>query len=236
MLVPEPLAIAVKRHHEQVVQVQVAQGFTPPLGLHDGVAELWTHAFQNRCAQQEGLNACGQALQHLFEQVVLHQAMAAGERPDERIGVALPGQRHGRHVHASGPTFGARVQCLNLGFGQPQRHRLVQKQRALLGYETQVLRAQVEHLALSAQPRQRDGRRFPRHDHQMQLRGQVVDEESQQRVNLRAAGELVVIENKHQPAAPLGQSVHQMDQHRFCRWPGSGLGHRQCTVAQIGGD
>ena len=39
VVVPVPLAIVVKRHHKQVAQVQVAQEFAAPLGLHDGVTE-----------------------------------------------------------------------------------------------------------------------------------------------------------------------------------------------------
>ena len=161
VVIAEPTSFLVKGHDKQVAKVKVAQGFAAALGLQDSITKLWTHSPQHRRPQQERLNPFGKALQHLFEQVLLRQPMAAGERPDERVRVTLPGQRHRRHVQPSRPTFGARIQGLNLRVGQPERHRLVQKQPRFLGSETQILRAQIEHLTPRAQPRQRDGRHLP---------------------------------------------------------------------------
>ena len=98
MVIAEPTSFLVKGHDKKVANVEVAQGFAAALGLHDGITKLWTHGPQYRRPQQECLNVFWQALQHFFEQVVLHQPMAAGEQDQYLTPRAQPRQRDGWHL------------------------------------------------------------------------------------------------------------------------------------------
>ena len=158
MVVPEPAALVVQRHDKQPGQLQMAQRGVPDFCLHDCITQLWTHAVQDGRAEQERLDVRRLALQHFFEQVVQHQAVASGEGLDEPVRVTLPRQGHGRHLQACWPAFGARVQCLNLGLGQSERHRSVQKETGLLCTKAQVVLTDLQQLALGTQPGQGDGR------------------------------------------------------------------------------
>ena len=235
-VVPIPPAFVVQRHDKQVGQRQLTQACLTHRPLHHRIAQRRAHAVQDGGAQQKGLNVGGLALQDLFQQIVLHQPMAAGEGLDERLGITAPRQRHRGHVQASGPAFGARIERLNLRLGQAERHRLVQKHVAFVSLEAQIVRPELKHLALGAQPRQCEARHVSRSDHQVQWRGQVVEQKRQQRIDRRAGGPLVIVEHQDQLAAPQDQPVDQMHQHRLGRESRPGLGQRQNVVTQLGAD
>jgi hypothetical protein len=50
------------------------------------------------------------ALQNLFDQIVQHETVAAGENLDKTSGVCSPLHREGSHLQAGNPAFGAGLQ------------------------------------------------------------------------------------------------------------------------------
>ena len=56
-------------------------------GFQNGFAERAAQAIENGCAQQESLNIFWLALENFFEQIIEHEAVAAGEGLDEAGGV-----------------------------------------------------------------------------------------------------------------------------------------------------
>ena len=84
--------------------------------LHHRITQGATQAIENRRAQQERLDLGRLLLQHLFQQIIHHEMMRAGERLDEagRVRSALQRQRplqgKGCQLQAGDPPFGAGFQ------------------------------------------------------------------------------------------------------------------------------
>jgi hypothetical protein len=82
--------------------------------------------------QQKGLDAAGLLLQDLFDQVVEHEMMAAGEGLDKAGGVLAslhesPLQGNGGQLQAGDPAFGSCFQRGDVVRGKVQAHHLVEE-------------------------------------------------------------------------------------------------------------
>ena len=90
------------------------------------------------------------AQKHLFDQVVQHEAVAAGEGLDERGGVGAPLHGERGQLQAGNPALGAGFQGGDLGGGQVQPHHLVEELGGFVRGEAQVGGAQLDELAAGA--------------------------------------------------------------------------------------
>ena len=112
LVIAVPVPFVVEGDDEQVGALDGRQRLLAGAGrgLEDGIAEWPAQAVEDGGAQQEGPDLGRLPLQDLLEQVVQHEAVAAGERADEpgRVGDPLDGD--GRHLQAGDPALGAGVQ------------------------------------------------------------------------------------------------------------------------------
>ena len=66
-----------------------ADGVGPTGSLQNGITQGTAHTVEDRCTQQKCLDAFGLLLQNLFNQIVQHEMVAAGERFDEAGGILM---------------------------------------------------------------------------------------------------------------------------------------------------
>ena len=118
MVVPIPPAIGVQRHDEQAGLVQLIEDLLPSVTLQHRIAQGATQSVQDRSTKQKRLNIVGMLVQDFFNQVVLHEVMAASEGRDECLGVLVRVQRNGRQFQTRNPPFCASFQGLDLGLGK----------------------------------------------------------------------------------------------------------------------
>ena len=119
----------------------------------------------------------GLALQDLLGEVVDDVPVIPGEARDEAGDIVSPLHRERRQLERRDPPLGAPLQRRNVPCGQSQSHDLVEVRRCLVGRETQVSGADLDELATRSQPRQRQRRVGAAGDHQMDLGGQVLQQE-----------------------------------------------------------
>jgi hypothetical protein len=172
MVIAIPLPPVIERNQEQVGPFEIFQGrggavfFS--LAQHS-IAKRAAQTVEEAGVQQESLNVFRLLPQHLFNQIVHYEAVAAGERFDEVGGVwmsrhgPLHGQRllHGqRPLHSQGPlhckggqlqpgnpAFGAAFQGSDIFGREVEAHNLVEKIGRFGEGETQIGRSQFGQLA-----------------------------------------------------------------------------------------
>ena len=93
--------------------------------------------------------------------------------------------------------FGAPLQRGDVPRRQLQAHHLVEVRRGLVGREAQVGGADLDELATRPQPRQRQRRVGAAGDHQVQLRGQVLEQERHPVLDVARVDDVVVVEHQH---------------------------------------
>jgi len=96
MVIPVPPSLGVQRHDEEIGMTQLIQDVFPTLALQYRVAQGTTQSIQHRRTKQKRLNIIGLLMQDFFNQVVLHEVMAAREGRDEGLGVLLHLERNSR--------------------------------------------------------------------------------------------------------------------------------------------
>ena len=139
----------------------------------------------------------GLALQHLLDQVVDDVPVVAGEAGDEAGDVVSPLHRERRQLERGDPPFGAPLQRCDVLRRQRQSHHLVEVRRGLVGREAQVGGADLDQLAAPPQPGQRQRRVGAAGDHQVDLRGQVLQQEGHPVLHLARVDDVVVVEHQH---------------------------------------
>ncbi|MCQ3939406.1 MAG: hypothetical protein DPW18_20535 [Chloroflexi bacterium] len=154
-------------------------------------------------------------LQNLFEQIVQHKTMAAGERLDKIFRVCKSAHRNRRELQAHHPTFGARFQLFDFRRGEMQPHHAIEKFGGFGSGETQIGGAQFEQLIPRAQLRQREGRVLARRHNQMHLRRQMFDEKRERVVNVGRINEVIIVQNEGKFIEGLNDLVNQGDQQTF---------------------
>ena len=81
--------------------------------------------------QQEAPDLVRLAVEHLVDEVVDDEAVVTGEAGDEPGDVVTALQREGGELQGGDPSFGADLQCLDLGLGQREAHHPVQVRQRL---------------------------------------------------------------------------------------------------------
>src|SRR5947209_8284020 len=91
MVIAVPMSLVVQGYEKQVSVFDRLQGCLPRTrgAEQNGITQGAAQAVQDRCTQQERLDAFGLLLQDFFKQIVQHEMVAASERGDEAGGVLL---------------------------------------------------------------------------------------------------------------------------------------------------
>jgi hypothetical protein len=106
MVVPPPPAYLIERHQEQSRPLHLLQQGLAPGAAGDRVAQLAAEALQHGGLQQEGAHLVALLLEHLLGQEVQDEAVAAGERRHEPLGIGLATQRQGGQLQPGRPALG----------------------------------------------------------------------------------------------------------------------------------
>ena len=109
---------------------------------------------------------------------------------------------------------------------QRQPHHLVEVRRGLVGREAQVGGADLDELAARPQPGQRQRRVGAAGDHQVQLRGQVLQQEGHPVLDVARVDDVVVVEHQHDVVREGAEVVEQRGEDRFDRRAGATAGAR----------
>jgi hypothetical protein len=96
--------------------------------------------------------------QNLFDQILCHIDMAAGEGFDKLSDIAASLHRDRGKLQAGDPTFGAGFKSGHILSGKIQAHDLIEKCGCLFCCEAQIHRADFDQLIARAKTRQRPGR------------------------------------------------------------------------------
>ena len=175
----------------------------------------------------------GLALQHLLDQVVDDVAVVPGEAGDEAGDVVAALHRERRQLERGDPPFGAPLQRGDVLRRQGQSHHLVEVRRSLVGREAQVGGADLDELAAPSQPRQRQRRVGAAGDHQVDLRGQVLQQERHPVLDVARVDDVVVVEHQHDIVRDGAELVEQRGEDRFDRRLGR-LQERERTCTDPG--
>ena len=136
-------------------------------------------------------------MQDLFDQVVDDVAVVSREARDEAGDIVSPLDRQRRQLEGRDPALGARLQRGDFARAEIQPHHLVEVGGGLLGREAQIRRTDLGELAARPQAGQRQRRIRTGGDHQVNLRGQVLEEERHPVLDVVRVDHVVVVEHQH---------------------------------------
>ena len=180
-VIPQERVIAIparsvdERDHEEVGPFERPQFVPRARPLEDRVAELSAQLRQHRRALQELPRVGTQVAQHFAGQVPRDVALGAAERAQRRRRVAALAQPQRSEIEQPGPSLRTPGQrCDGRLVRRGAGHRREQLLR--LGHrERQVVGADLDELALRAQPRQPQRRNRARDQHELHVLGQRRD-------------------------------------------------------------
>src|SRR5664279_6079668 len=192
VVVAVPVTAVVERNQEQVGAVQRLQG-GPSAGLTShGIAKRAAQPVQQAGPQQEGPDLLCLTLQNLLDQVVHDVPVIAREPGDETgdVVTSLHGERG--QLERSDPAFGASLQCGDVCRCEAQPNDVVEIGRHFVGSEAQVGGADLDQLAAGPQPSQWQEGVSSAADHQVDVRGKVLQEEHHAGPDIRPVDQVVV--------------------------------------------
>ena len=176
----------------------------------------------------------GLTLQDLLDQVVDDVAVVPGEARDEAGDVVAALHRERRQLDRGDPPLGAPLQRGDVLRRQVEPHHLVEVRRRLVGREAQIGGADLDELAAPAQPRQRQRRVGAAGEHQVDLRGQVLQQEGHPVLDLARLDDVVVVEHQHDVVRDGVEVVEQGGEDRLDRRRLGRLQERERVVADPG--
>jgi hypothetical protein len=199
VVVAVPGALGVQRDQEQVGALEVLQHRGPIGPAEDRVAQGAGEPVEDGGSQQEVAHSGGLPCKDLVGKVVDDEPVAAGERLDEvhDLGPSRDrAQRQCGELKAGDPALGALFEGIDIGGVEIQLHRLVEELLRLLPGEAEVGTADLDELPAAAQPRQGQWRVGAGGDHQVQLIGNVVEEEGHGLVHVGCSDDVVVVQDE----------------------------------------
>ena len=183
MVVAVPLPLVVEGDDEQVPALEDLQRLAAVVAAGERVAQRAGHLLEHRGVEEEPANVAGLAVEHLLDQVVQDEAVAAGERVDKAghptgvPGVSAAAGRESGQLQPGGPSLGAVLEGGDVRRIEVEAHDVIEECVRLLGGEAQVRGAQLKELAAAAQPGQGQRRVRARGDGDGDLRREVVEQE-----------------------------------------------------------
>lgn len=170
--------------------------------------------------------------QYLFHQVVDDVAVVPGEPGDEAADVVAPLDRECGELERGDPPLRALLQRTDVRLGEVQSRHLVQVRGGLAGSEAQIGGADLDELATRSHPGQWERRVGAAGDHQMRLRGEVLQQEGHPVVDLGRVDDVVVVEHLHDVVGEGAQIVEQSGEDRLGRRSGRRQ-ERQRSLAEL---
>ena len=213
LVVPEPRARHVQRHHERVRILQLLQGLLAAVVSGQQVGELAIDLFQDRGSQQEPPYPFAQPLQYLGQQVLGDGPFAAGELGREPFRVRVPGQRQRRQPQPRRPPLRPLIQHPQRRLGQLHSRRGEQLP-GLSQAEPQVRRADLGELPLQPQPVQPQPQIMPGRQHEAQPRRATHQQQLKLPPRFRRSKLVHVIEHQPEPVLERRQVLQQPLHHR----------------------
>ncbi|MCY1528471.1 hypothetical protein D9M68_635760 [compost metagenome] len=139
VMVAEPLALRVKRDDEQLLLLQTLQHLGAIVAPGKGVAQFGIELVEHRGLIEKVLLFLGQAVEHVFGQVVGDIALGSGQPGQEQAAVGMPRQSQCHEMQRSNPALSAGVQQIELGRAQLQLLELMKIRLGLQAREAQIL-------------------------------------------------------------------------------------------------
>ncbi len=109
-----PAPLVVQRHEKQIGALQGFQNLLAIVFTGQRITQRTGQLIQNGRFLQKRLHMRRLLMQHLFQQVIQHEAVAAGEGLDEIGHIFLAAHGECGHLQPGNPTFGARFQGSDL--------------------------------------------------------------------------------------------------------------------------
>jgi len=234
VVVAVPAPLVVEGHHEQVLPFQRLDHRPAARCPGDGVAQGRSEPVQDGGGEQEVADLVGLVVEDLLDEVVHDVAVVAGEPRDERRRVLAAPQRDGRQLQRGDPALGAGSQGGDVGRVQVEPGRVTEVMGRLLVGEPQVGRADLRQLAARPQPGQRQRRVGAGADDQAHLGRQSLEQERHARLDLRALGEVVVVEQQVHVVGQHAELVEDVGQDGLDRLVGAEEGEAGCTGTGCG--
>ena len=156
-------------------------------------------------------------MQDLFDQVVDDVPVVPGEARDEAGDVVAPLHRERRQLERGDPAFGALLQRGDVSRSETQPHHLVEVGGGLVRREAQIGGADLDELAPRPQAGQRQRRIGAGDDHQVDLWGQVLQQERHPVVDVVCIDHVVVVEHQHDVVRHRAELVEQRREDRLDR-------------------
>ena len=217
VVVPVPAATVVERDEEEVRPVEPFDHGGAVGATGHRVAGLGGEPIEDRRVEQERADLLGLVLEHLLGEEVDDEAVVAGEAGDEVGGVDAPLHRERGELQGRDPAFGAGLESGHVALVEAQAHRVVEVGGRFAVGEAEVRGADLEEIAACPQPTERQRRVGPAGDHQVGLAGEVVDQEAEGVVDLRAVDDVVVVEDDRDVVGAGGEIVQQRREDRLGR-------------------
>ena len=217
LVVAIPPAAVVERDEEQVPAIQRLQHGLAPVLAGDRVAQRAGQAGEDRRLQQEAPDLLGLTVQDLLDQVVDDVAVVPREARDEAGDIVAPLHRQRRQLEGGDPAFGAPLQRGDVPRGEIQPHHLVEVRGGLVRREAQIGGADLDELAPRPQAGQRQRRIGAGGDHQVDLWGQVLQQERHPVIDVVRVDHVVVVEHQHDVVRHRAELVEQRGEDRLDR-------------------
>src|SRR5215208_1473663 len=230
MVVAVPLSLLVQGNHEQVGVGEFTQESARTLPTRDRIAQRPSQRPQYRGLQQKLPYILGESSQNLLSQEGDDVAVAAAKRLDEGMLVLLVLQGEGGEVDPRRPPFGTLEQDGEVIWTDFQPHLLVQQAVGFLLRECELLGADLVHLSPGPEPPQRQRRVRAAGDDEVDILGEVLQEEGHRLMSGLLGYELVVIEHQYNPTRQLGELIYE----RGKRDPNEPLSHSAHSHENIG--
>ncbi|MNL11434.1 hypothetical protein D3C87_1322700 [compost metagenome] len=144
-MVAIPVAMFVQRHQEHLVGSQKAQDLGTVMGITNSVAQLAAKTFLGRGVIKECLHLGGQAIDHLFQQIIADQPFPAVKRLGQCTLRSGFGRRQQPETQTGYPAFTALDQVLQRFTAQGTTVPIEQAQGFIVG-QAQVLFMQLKQL------------------------------------------------------------------------------------------
>jgi hypothetical protein len=119
-VVPEPLALRIKRDQEQVRALELLEDLCRPAPVRDGVTQRAAQPIEDRRAEKKRAELGRLAGEQLPRQVVDEVAVVARESVDHAARIRFTAQRERRQVKRGRPPLRPLLQPLDVRRGQSE--------------------------------------------------------------------------------------------------------------------
>ena len=216
LMIAVPFPFVIQRNDKEILLPERLQHSIVIIpGVQDGFAKRPGQAVQDGGLQEKAAHLFRLLLEDFLEQVIHHIMMASGERGDEGIYILAPLHRDGSQLQAGDPALGPRFQGSHLRLSQAQAHHLLEELPAFPGREAQPFGPDLGELAAGAQPGQGQGRINPGQNGYVEMKRQMVQQESDRLMDCRQLDQVIVVQDKDRVPWKIAQAVDQERQNPF---------------------